>query len=303
MLGRLILAASALALFQTAGAVVVWSGAANDTAPSGQPHFDNVGTVGGGSAIYLGNGWVVTAAHVAGSLPASASFGGISYATEAGTFHRLENPTGSGLSTFTDIVLFRLGVHPGLPALTIASAAPTVASPAMMIGAGRSQESAPTYWEVTPVEGPANDIWTERPPENSSITHAGFETNSTRVLRWGENQIAAVNQTIGYGAGSVRSFFTYFNDGALTHEAQAVSGDSGGAVFTQVESSWVLSGMMVAVSTFENQPFGADTAVLGSATASADLSFYRNRILQVIPEPSAAALLFLGLTFLLRRRR
>lgn len=299
MIGRLVFTATALALFQTARAVVVWSGAANDTAPSGQPYFQNVGTVGGGTAIYLGNGWVVTAAHVAGSLPAEANFAGTTYTTQAGTFHRLNHSIGS----LTDIVLFRLGVDPGLPALTIASAAPTIGSSAMMIGAGRSQESAPTYWEVT--ENPeTNDyIWTERLPENSSITNSGFKTTDTRVLRWGENQIAAVNQTINYGAGNVRSFFTYFDDGALTHEAQAVSGDSGGAVLTQVESSWVLSGMMVAVGTFENQPFGANTAVAGNATASADLTFYREQILQIIPEPSVAALCLIGLSVLLLRRR
>lgn len=299
MVRHLRIAAFALALLQTAQAVVVWSGAANDTAPSGQPYFDNVGIVGGGSAIYLGNRWVVTAAHVAGSLPAVAQFAGTTYATEAGTFHRLEHSLGS----FTDIVLFRLGVDPGLPALTIASAAPTVATPAMMIGAGRSQESAPTYWEVTEDPEDGESIWTELPPGDAAITNSGFATNSTRVLRWGENQISVVNQTISYGAGNVRSFFTYFDDGALTHEAQAVSGDSGGAVFTQVESSWVLTGMMVAVETFENQPSGADTAVLGNATASADLSFYRNQILQVIPEPSSAVLCLIGLPFLLIRRR
>ncbi len=305
MIRHLRIAASALALLQSAQAVVVWSGAANGTAPSGQPYFDNVGIVGGGSAIYLGNGWVVTAAHVAGSLPASASFGGTSYATQAGTFHRLENPTGSGLSTLTDIVLFRLGVHPGLPSLTIANSAPTVAAPVMMIGAGRQQEATPTHWEVTESSTPGKTYdWNVLPGGDSSITHSGYLTQETRSIRWGENELSAAGQTISYGAGDVRSFFTTFNGGALLHEAQAVVGDSGGAVFAQVESSWVLSGMMVAVGTFTDQPDGAETAVLGNLTASADLSFYRNQILDVIPEPTAAVFcLISSLVFAARRGR
>mgnify|MGYP000046403058 CR=1 FL=1 len=74
-----------LVLGPTADAVVVASGGVNNTAPAGQPYFANVGPGG----IYLGDGWVLTAAHVAGSLPATASFGGLSYATEPGSFgHR-----------------------------------------------------------------------------------------------------------------------------------------------------------------------------------------------------------------------
>ncbi len=298
MFRRLVFSATALALCQTAEAVVVLSGATNDTAPSGQPYFQNVGTVGGGSAIYLGNGWVATAAHVAGSLPAGATFAGTTYTTQAGTFHRLNNPIGSGLSTLTDIVLFRLGVHPGLPSITIASTTPTVAAPVMMIGAGRLQASAPTYWQVTEFPGNGNDIWNE---QNSPFTDYGFKTTATRGLRWGENSISAVNQTINYGVGHVRMFFTDFDAGALTHEAQAVSGDSGGAVLSHDGASWVLSGIMLAVGTFDMQP--ANTAVVGNITASADLTFYRDQILRIIPEPSATALCLICIPALLTRRR
>jgi hypothetical protein len=69
---------------QTADAVVTVSGGQNSTAPPGQPYFNNVGVLGGASAIYLGNGWVMSANHVPGSLPGSVSFGGISYTTQAG---------------------------------------------------------------------------------------------------------------------------------------------------------------------------------------------------------------------------
>lgn len=293
-----------IALSQSVGAVVVISGASNTSAPPGQPYFNNVGAVGAASGVYLGNRWVLTAAHVAPTLPTNATFGGITYATEADTFHRLANPTGSGLSTLTDIVLFRLGSDPGLPSLSISSDVPMVAADVMMIGRGRSQQATPSYWQVTAVPGVDNDIWTELTPPNESINAAGFKTTATQTLRWGENQINATSQTLSYGLGDVRTFNTVFNSAAKTHEAQAVAGDSGGAALVFDGVSWKLGGMMAAVSTFDNQPGGSQTAVPGNVTHIADLSFYYDGIMAVIPEPSSAILLALaGVTLSLRRQR
>jgi Trypsin len=287
--------------------VVVISGASNTTAPGGQPYFNNIGRVGdevgGASGIYLGDRWVLTAAHVAGSLPANASFGGTSYATQPGTYHHLANPLGYGMSTFTDIVLFRLASDPGLPSLDIHNSTPTIGDDIMMIGRGRSQEATPTYWDVTVVAGPGNDIWTELTFPNPSIDAAGFKTTATQAVRWGENDVGTTGLTINYGAGDVRMFTTTFDSGAKTHEAQAVVGDSGGAVLFHNGVNWVLSGMMGAVGTYENQPGGANTAVIGNQTAIADLSFYRTAILGVIPEPSSAGIVLMGCIGLASRRR
>jgi hypothetical protein len=292
-----------IALAQTAPGVVVLSGDTNNTAPAGQPYFGNIGVVGGGSGIYLGDGWVISAAHVAGSLPASATFGGVGYATAAGTFHHINNPTGSGLSTLTDIVLFRLGTNPGLPSLSIASGSPTVGDAVTMIGNGRTQESSPTYWHVETFPGAGNDVWTELSPPNPTINAGGFLTTGIKQVRWGENALASVNETIAYGYGDVRSVFTSFDSGELTQEAQGVSGDSGGAVLHHDGTGWVLAGMMVAVGTHENQPGGNTSALIGNITAAADLSFYRNEILAIIPEPSASAMGIMAVLALLSRRR
>ena len=90
----------------------------------------------------------------------------------------------------------------------------------------------------------------------------------------------------------------------MLQEGQAVSGDSGGAVLYYDGANWVLSGMMVAVRTFDNQPGGASTAVLGNATLIADLSYYRAEIFAAIPEPSQTILFGIGgLTLLFRRHR
>ncbi|MBN8457890.1 MAG: hypothetical protein J0M04_08630 [Verrucomicrobia bacterium] len=290
-----------LLLVSSAGAAVILSGAANNTAPSGQPYFSNIGTLNGASAIYLGGGWVATAAHVAGSLPASVNFGGTSYATSTGTYHRIGNPSGSGLSALTDLAAFQLSASPPLPTIPIAAATPGVGTDLMMIGAGRLQAATPTYWQVTVVAGPNNDVWTEVTPPGQSYNAAGFKTTATNIVRWGENETDATAITVNYGLGDVYGYTTSFDVGATTHEAQAVVGDSGGGVFHQVAGAWQLSGMMVTVATYENQP--AYTAVIGNETYMLDLTYYRNEILAVIPEPSAPVLAAGGLCLFLRRKR
>lgn len=285
-----------------AEAVVTLSGNVNNTAPIGQPYFGNVGSVGSATAIYLDDGWVLTASHVAGSLPAAATFGGTSYGTEPGSFHQLTNPPQSpALTTFTDIVLFQLATSPALPALTISSATPTVGSGVMMIGNGRTQAAARTYWDRTVIPGDNNDVWVETTPPSSNIS--GYKTNGTQEVRWGDNNVAGNGEIVNTGYGDVISYYTSFDAGALAEEGQAVVGDSGGASFSLVGGVWQLSGMMHAVGTLDSQPGGSTTAVLGDITAMADLSQYRGQILAIVPEPSASLLGLGGVCLLLRRRR
>ena len=172
-----------------------------------------------------------------------------------------------------------------------------------MVGRGRVQAAALTWWQVTEVAGSGNDIWTETVESDPNANAAGFLTSSTQTVRWGRNEIDGVGLDISYGAGQVRAFSTVFDFGGLTEEAQAVVGDSGGAVFAQNGSGWVLAGMMAAVGTFDNQPGGANTAVFGNVTAALDLSFYRDSILQAVPEPSIPAFMAVGVSSLVIRRR
>ena len=301
MKASLLCLACAGLLNQTAPAVVVFTGLSNTTAPPGQPFFGNVGSVNGASAIYLGEQWVITAAHVAGGLPGSVTFGGTAYSTAAGSFHHLTNPVGLGLSVFTDLVAFRLATDPGLPTLGIAAAPTTAGTPVMLVGYGGHGAASPTFWQVTFNPGPADDVWTELAYPDPGINAAGFKIIGSGVKQWGINQIETIGELVNYGAGDVVGFTTEFGNGPTNDEAQAASGDSGGAVFRQVAGSWQLAGMMAAVGTYEKQP---SAAVIGNLTYSLDLAFYRSQLIAIIPEPSAAlgTAWVLGLVLLRRRR-
>src|SRR6185295_11538456 len=79
-------------------------GSQHTTAPPNDPGWGNVGVLGTGSAVYLGNRWVLTANHVgAGSV----TFPSGSFLFRSGSEVQLKNPSGMGLSEFTDLVMFR----------------------------------------------------------------------------------------------------------------------------------------------------------------------------------------------------
>ena len=80
-----------------------------------------------------------------------------------------------------------------------------------------------------------------------------------------------------------------------TAEAQAVAGDFGGAVFAKHGGQWQLAGIMVAAEGYSGQPSPELTAVFGNETFMADLSYYRNQIVTVVPEPGAVALASMAL--------
>lgn len=277
-------------------------GSGNTTPPSDDPGLDHLAIVNGASGIYIANQWVLTAYHVASSQPASVNFGGTSYATEPGTWQRLTNNGDSGMSANTDIVMFRLASDLGLNDLTISSSVPGSGSDLIMAGNGRDRVADTIYWDAD---------WKET--TSSNATHTGFKTTSTHTVRWGENDVAGTNQNVSIGYGDVKAFSTAFDDpsnwfGGFTDEAQAVVGDSGGAVFHKNGSTWELSGMIDAVGTFSGQP--SNTAVYPSGvskntTYAADLSFYRDQIAAIVavPEPSATSLALLSALALIRRRR
>lgn len=296
-------AALFLALSPWARAVVISSaaGTGNTNAPADDPGWSNVGILNGGSGIYLGANWVLTASHVgAGTI----SFGGVSYDAVSNSVVSLTNGV-AGRTMFTDLILFQLTSAPaGLAPLTLASSAPTLGAPVTMIGAGLDR-GAFTEWSVNTQTNPW--AWTV---VSSNADAAGYQTLASRSMRWGTNTVGTnnlwINVTGSAGPADVRSFATVFDILSGPDDAQAVNGDSGGAVFTKSGSAWELGGVMIAAAGYSGQPSPATHAIDGNRTFSADLSFYREQIMSVVPEPSTYALLALSaslLVFVCWRRR
>ncbi len=294
-----------------ATAVVVSTTTENTSAPADDPGWANVGNTG----VYLGNRWVLTAFHVgAGNI----NFGSQTYSPLPGSEVRLHNPSGAGLTDFTDLLLYRLTADPGLPSLSISSTAPPVGASVILIGDGRDRQASETHWNVDKSTNPWT--WTVA-PQGQPGDYQGFLTDANAVKRWGTNVIESPvprYSAVRYGdhglvaslgsSGDVVSLFTQFDKTGTPYEAQGVRGDSGGAVFYNSGSQWELAGLIHAVDLFSGQPPGngeAESAVYGNTTFLSDLSVYRAEILSLVPEPSTWAMLasLLAIGLIVRGRR
>ena len=259
----------AVALAPAAPAVIIDSsgGGGNTSAPSPDPGWDYVGVRGAFSAVYLGDGWALTANHVgAGDL----LLGGTSYSAVPGSSTRLQNGDG----TNADLLMFAVSPEPPLAPLAIASSAPSNGASLTLIGNGRDRGDG-TSWDPN------------GPPPPGAIE--GYEWETSKSLRWGTNHVED------FPSGRVfntEAFGTVFDSSVSSHEAQAATGDSGGAVFAQNGSDWELAGVMIAIGAYEGQP--AETSLYGQLTYAADLSLYRDEILDVIALPEPAGGLPLG---------
>lgn len=251
-------------------------GSGNTTAPEDDPGFANVGFRGGGSAIYLGNRWVLTAAHV---MEGPVEFEGVTYANELGETYRLMN-SGGNLSDNTDMILFRLEEDPGLPALRLGCDPVTGNSTVTLVGGGRDRAPEQSHWIVE--EGPENDDDDWSPSDEDVAERTGYQTLDSRSLRWGNSIVTKTNFDAESGSGDVLSFQTTFHPiFPVTNLAQGVRGDSGGAAFQKNDGVWELVGMMHAISLYENQPNGTKSAVFGNETFVAELYDYADQIREI----------------------
>lgn len=175
--------------------------------------WDYVGQVGGASGVYLGNNWVITAAHVG---VGNFTVAGVTYSYVPGTATTISNADGTA-----DLVLFQIATAPVLPSLTIRSGDPAVetafvsGSTVVLIGFGGGQGKS---WGANVVTG-----------KNENIDVGGRIT-TTFYTRFG---------SINYGTHTINN------------RAMLVGGDSGGAAFIYNSSTgkWELAGLNEAVGT------------------------------------------------------
>lgn len=259
-------------------------GTGNTTPPPDDPGFANIGNLNAGGAIYLGNRWVLSAAHV---RVGPVTFGGDTFSFAPNQVFQLSNPTDIELdeeeqeawTPQTDILLFRITEDPGLPSLRLSCGPATSGTEVTMIGRGRDRAADPIFWTVE--EGPEDDddVWTE---VNSPVIadRIGFGTEATRSTRWGQSIISDTEILVDAGRwGSMIAFDTEFDPTSGVEDlAQAVTGDSGGGVFQKRDGFWELSGMIQSVDLVEGHPLLTRGAVFGDSTRMADIYAYLDEI-------------------------
>jgi hypothetical protein len=256
---RALLLVLALALCLPARAVILDSGdgTGNTSAPTPDPGWKQVGLRGGLNGVYLGYGWVVTAAHV-GAGPIAIA--GTTYPDVPGSTVSIRH---SG-STYADLIAYRIHPYPrGLAALEIPTTTPPVGANVVMIGWGMSRGAA-TSWQ-----GIGGWLW-----------------GAAGTKRWGTNRVGAVlgslesetNVTdLSIGLTTTHSLVADFTESAPNHEAIVAVGDSGGGFFVKDGTVWKLGGISYALGTYIDQPPG--TSLYDNVTYASDLSYYRAQIL------------------------
>ena len=246
----------AVLLADPAAGVLIDSGdgGGNTSPPADDPGFAHVGRRGGLTAVYVGNGWVLSAAHVGFGAVA---IGGVSHPAVAGSRVIFDHPGGGD----ADLQAFRIDPAPPLPLLPIRASVPSLGDEVILVGNGRNREEGWLKWQRL----------------------FGRAWASGSSLRWGTNRIDLVGVDVQVGGRVTRSFRTEYRQNDSEHEAQGVTGDSGGAVFARSAGEggvWELAGVIFAATSLPSQP--AESTFDGNETYIVDLSHYLDQIVPVV---------------------
>ncbi len=265
-----LLVALLLAVSQASAVLIAGpDGSINTTPPVPDPGFANVGSRSGLSGVYVRNGWVLTASHV-GLGPIELD--GTVYEALPGSQIRFTNPSPPD----PDLIAFKLELRPPLPDLLLASGPVGRNQDVILIGQGRNRGAATN--------------WTN--PDSQSFDGWFLETD--RTIRWGTNEVDLIEQFVAIDSTETEVFAVTFDKlhgtNSIDPEAQAVKGDSGGAVFVWNGAVSELIGIMFARGSLDpaqsTQPL--DLALFENISIIVDLDHYRSQILSVIDQPDCS---------------
>lgn len=251
-----VLIAILLVLSSTSGAVLIDSGdgTGNTKAPTPDPGWRNIGVANGLTVTYLGEGWVLSAAHVGEKTVAVD--GGV-YPPVAGSQVVLRHAG----DVESDVELFRIDPYPKqLLPLPVRKTAIAMSEPVLMVGNGRNR-GEPIHWK-------------------NQRVHDGYAFGEGKGMRWGTNIVSGAEIDLVAMGKTTRSIYTDFTPAGTRHEAHATAGDSGGPVFTRAGSRWELAGVIFATNGFAGQP--PTSVIYGNRTYASDLSYYRDQIVEVM---------------------
>lgn len=267
--------------------------------------YASVGTVNDCSCVYLGNGWVITAAHVGSGATTT-------FTTTSGTtvsYSLVENSTVSYTNSdgsTADFVLYQIsGDTSSLSAASISPTSVSYNATLYSVGYGLTRSSSPTYYTYNSSTGVWTSSSTYTPGSYTGYTYsdAAKAAGTNNVSNYlGDSSDGVITSVTANGHTS--DVFTYSFTANNSNEAIVASGDSGGGVFAVVDGKLTLVGLNILLYTNDTQPSG--TAISGNYSGAVSLASYYTFISSVIatvPEPTSVALLGLGGAALLARRR
>lgn len=234
-----------------------------------------------GSAIHLGNGYMLTANHVAER--SHVSFDGVNYLPRDTAFTPIQ------VATNVDLKIFRLQTTPDVSSVKLLTSPVEQIAEATMVGWGRGRDPNVAVNSDTVAWGNDSTInkrWALNVPRSSTNSLA-YTHNSINY------NYAAIITVLGSSSGDPSGLGA--NEGALT------TYDSGSALFQLISGEWYLIGVATTVQVLNSSFFGddsIDSPDRGHFNYFARVSTYHEEIIAIIPEPAYACLYLAGSLFL-----
>jgi len=249
-------------------AVFVASNAPNErnSAPSGDRGWSYMAVYNWAGAVYLGNGWFITAAHL-GTTRTVVKFDSIDHPIAGTSWRSVTNQNG----TAADIRLFKVANPLAVPeaGARIKASSPGTGSPVTMIGYGRDVSS----------------IATNQYMSKGLQTQVRYYEGTVSQMKWGTNTVSGAQASYTDPGYESNVFITTLFPG----RAQALDKDSGGGVFVYDGGSgeYLLAGIMIgAVRYQDTNGFFAVTDTgdpgINSKTYCVNLAAYHEQIEAVV---------------------